>query len=274
MGNFHAGAGGFARSLIEARESLGFRFFRGLGQVIVPDSARGLDDKNAAALERFNRLDSVGRIVHNTMIGRIDLVLEAIDRYGELIAGLRAGDQELVLLKVMEILLSFSKRLGDMGMDAASIYSRNTHQVIRRIISEKTLDHLIAKLKSICLQIIGTIYGDSRNVGFDPIMEKAKQYILENYYKKITLEDMCKITYLSPSHFCSLFKKYTGSTFIAYLTRMRIAKAKELLAESNYKVYEVAVMMGYEDFRYFSKTFKKYEGINPRQYREKLSAVR
>lgn len=274
LGNLHNGMGGFAQSCIEAREALEYRFFQGLGNVILYDACRTGNGKYAEALERFNKFDIGGRIVHNTMIGRIDMALEAVDRFGELIADLRSGDQELVLLKVMEILLLFSKRLSEMGLDAASIYSRNTHQTVRRIISEKALEHLLIKLKGICLQVIKSIYGETKTNSFDPMMEKAKQYIKENYDKKISLDDMCKLTYLSASHFCSLFKQYTGSTFVTYLSHMRIAKAKELLAESNFKVYEVAVMMGYDDFRHFSKMFKKAEGINPRQYREKLSGAK
>lgn len=274
LGDFHSGMGGFAQSCIEAREALDCRFFRGLGQLIESGDCAVNEGEYAQALDRFNKFDISGKIVHNTMIGRIDLALESVDRFGDLVANLKSGDQELVLLKVMEILLSFSKRLSDMGLDAASIYSRNTHQTVRRILSEKTLEHLLIKLKGICLQIIKTIYGEAKTSNFDPMIEKAKQYIKENYDKKISLDDMCKLTFLSASHFCSLFKQYTGSTFITYLSRMRISKAKELLAESNYKVYEVAVMMGYDDFRHFSKTFKKSEGVNPRQYRERFLAVR
>ena len=63
-------------------------------------------------------------------------------------------------------------------------------------------------------------------------------------------------------YFSTLFKKETGQTYISYITRLKMDKARELLA-ANCKVYETAHLLGYEDIRHFRNTFKKYHGVSP-----------
>lgn len=74
---------------------------------------------------------------------------------------------------------------------------------------------------------------------------------------------------LSEGHLSHLFKKETGSTLLAYLTRCRIRKATELLHDCRARVYEVAEQVGYRDIAYFSATFKKLMGMSPSEYQDK-----
>ena len=59
-----------------------------------------------------------------------------------------------------------------------------------------------------------------------------------------------------------------GLTFTEYLTQLRLNKAAEMLAETDYSIVQIADEVGYGDYCYFSKVFKKYKGISPTQFRE------
>ena len=99
------------------------------------------------------------------------------------------------------------------------------------------------------------------------ILDNEKDYMNKHYYEKITLELLANIVYMNPAYFSVYFKQKTGLNYTEYITMMRIEKAKELLHDKGYRIYEIANMVGYDDFRYFSRIFKKVTGMNPRKYR-------
>ena len=72
---------------------------------------------------------------------------------------------------------------------------------------------------------------------------------------------------MSPNHFSSIFSQEMGSTFIEYLIGKRMERAKELLRTTQLRSSEVAYRVGYRDPHYFSSTFKKIQGMTPREYR-------
>ena len=74
----------------------------------------------------------------------------------------------------------------------------------------------------------------------------------------------------SQNYLSSMFSRYSGSSFVEYITEMKVAAAKELLAQGDLKIYEVADRLGFENSFYFSKVFKKVEGISPSQYLQHL----
>ena len=80
---------------------------------------------------------------------------------------------------------------------------------------------------------------------------------------------MCAYLAMSTSYFSSIFKNYTGETFIEALTKKRIEKAKILLKNTQKKTYEIAAEVGYGDPHYFSSAFKKMTGMTPREYAKK-----
>ena len=88
-----------------------------------------------------------------------------------------------------------------------------------------------------------------------------------HYGEKITLEDVAAVIGLNPVYFSVLFKRETDMNFSAYLTMVRIEKAKQLLKETNETVAAIADKVGYKDSRSFSQTFSKMTGIKPALYR-------
>lgn len=99
------------------------------------------------------------------------------------------------------------------------------------------------------------------------LIKKAISYIATNFFKSITLEDVANFVHLNSSYFSTKFKQSTGSSFKEYLNLVRIEESKRLLANTDYSVIDIAVATGFEDQSYFSKVFKKYTGLTPKQYR-------
>lgn len=98
-------------------------------------------------------------------------------------------------------------------------------------------------------------------------VSRAKAYINRNYQKDISLDEVAREVDVSPYYFSRLFKEESGTTFIEYLTGVRMAKAKELLTETNMSMKEICLEIGYADPNYFSRAFKKNTGVSPTEYK-------
>lgn len=101
------------------------------------------------------------------------------------------------------------------------------------------------------------------------LVQKAIQYVEVHYAGKITLKDMSEELHLSPNYLCELFKCHTGKNLMEYVTEYRMMKARMYLGRVEYKVSDVAEMVGYKEAKYFSSAFKKTYGITPLEYRNK-----
>ena len=99
----------------------------------------------------------------------------------------------------------------------------------------------------------------------------AMDYIQKNYMEPdLSLNDVCSYLNISISYFSAIFKEMTGGTFVEYLSRTRMEKAKELLENTTLKNYEIAEKVGFSDPHYFGISFKKMTGKTPTEYaREK-----
>lgn len=96
-------------------------------------------------------------------------------------------------------------------------------------------------------------------------------YIQDHYTEQLYLRDIAKLYYIHPNYCCNLFKKYTGTTFSNYINKIRIENSKKLLENTDLSVEDISCKVGYSDYYYFNKLFKKYEGITPFKFRKSLS---
>lgn len=98
------------------------------------------------------------------------------------------------------------------------------------------------------------------------IVRSVKKYIREHSSERLSLNDVANCFNISPNYLSQLFSKYNDCGFSEYVNICKVKESKVLLAKGIYRVYEVADMMGFESSFYFSKVFKKYEGISPTDY--------
>lgn len=102
------------------------------------------------------------------------------------------------------------------------------------------------------------------------IVRNAMEYIRQNYNKDISLEKISDYIGVSKSYLCYIFKKETGKNIIEYLNDIRVEKAKILLKNTDFKIYEIATKVGFKNERYFTQIFKSKTGFTPTEYRNKI----
>ncbi|MFV0344318.1 MAG: response regulator [Anaerocolumna sp.] len=101
---------------------------------------------------------------------------------------------------------------------------------------------------------------------YQRLIHKIEQYV-KNNLADANLEDAGKRVNLSSGYISTLFRQETGMNFSEYVLKEKMCYAKELLMEPNYKTYDVADLLGYKSAKNFSRTFRTFYGMSPREYR-------
>lgn len=99
---------------------------------------------------------------------------------------------------------------------------------------------------------------------------QAVQYIREHFKEQIGLQEVADAVGLNFAYLSYLFKQEMGIGFSGFLLELRVEYAKDLLKNTSYKIKDVAVESGFNDYHYFSKAFKRLNGVSPAEYRRKF----
>ncbi len=99
-------------------------------------------------------------------------------------------------------------------------------------------------------------------------MATAVKYIRENYASDLNMAVVSNEVSMNYSLFSSAFKNYTGTNFVSYVKELRMDEAKRLLSETDLRVNEIALKVGYDNDKHFMKTFKAVVGVSPSEYRK------
>jgi YesN/AraC family two-component response regulator len=115
------------------------------------------------------------------------------------------------------------------------------------------------------------IANDSENENatstYDENISAILKYLGDNFRSRLTLEDISEATHISKYYLCHSFKQHLNMTIFEYILAKRISYAKRLLVYSDMSISRISIESGFSDFAYFSKIFKKSEGLSPKEYR-------
>jgi two-component system response regulator YesN len=139
------------------------------------------------------------------------------------------------------------------------------YREIYRMNSVEAISAWLSKLGDGCCEIL-----HSRRQNYkQQMVNNVQDYIRRNLGKRLSLHEVAAVFNVSPNYLSQLFTRYAGEGFVEYITAARIAAAREMLARGEGPVYEIAEKLGFESAFYFSKVFKKLEGISPREFMNK-----
>ncbi len=173
-----------------------------------------------------------------------------------------AGNLNLYVLNLLGLLSNYAASI---GVDINELAGGDIIELISKI---RNLDQLFTRVASLALKI------RERSIAFkmnnaERLLDQAVSHIYNNFSDPdLTMETVCDTLGISASYLGQLFKKNKESTFVKFLTGVRMEKAMELLSSTGDRIAEVAIACGYRDVYYFSHSFKKFAGMPPKKYRE------
>lgn len=100
----------------------------------------------------------------------------------------------------------------------------------------------------------------------ESLYDQIREYIEKNYSKKITLNDIAEELHANSSYLSRLYKKESGQNLFDVILKKRVDKAKEYMETTDKKIYEISQAVGFDDTGYFSRIFKRYTGVSPKEY--------
>lgn len=106
--------------------------------------------------------------------------------------------------------------------------------------------------------------------GCSPLVKNILAFIDEHYHKGISLQAVAQQFHISAGHLSRLLRKETGWSFVDIVSRTKLEAAKRLLRDPTKRIQEVSELTGFKNYVYFYQVFKKYEGISPQEYKNKL----
>lgn len=181
-------------------------------------------------------------------------------------SGGKYSERQLLFMELLSFLLKFIRSHADLSSELLG-----EDFVGKQLSDFHSMEEMTLWLHSLSLSLAQTFTGENQNISQNTI-EKAKEFIKEHYGKsELSVEFVCEYLHLSPSYFSTLFKKETSSTFTAFVTTVRMEKAKNLLQTTRDKTYLIGEKVGYADSNYFSYVFKRHVGQSPTAFRSSFS---
>lgn len=233
------------------------KIFCGCGRVISYQEVQNAENLRGKAQINFKELqENVYSLKRDAVNCKLDAVFDKI---------IENKDFEGANLLSMELVFILNTIYSDACRDSEEVFNKKK-EYYDQVKHLETLEDIRNWFKQSFKQIIdyvSAVYNDDKN-----IIAKAVNFANSNFNRDISLQTISDHVHLSKNYFVNLFKKETGESFIKYLTKVRVEKAKALLRSSDTKTNEVAQQVGIEDPRYFTKVFKKVSGFTPTEYKE------
>ncbi|MEK8130015.1 response regulator [Paenibacillus filicis] len=167
--------------------------------------------------------------------------------------------------RLFEWLLRLFKKASALGVKDLE-WDRNPIAMWERLEQYDTLESLRAQVEAFLLELSHEL----KRLGkpHSQIISEAVKYMSRNYGDSLTLQGVAAEVHVTPVWLSKLFKKELNQTFLEFLTSIRMEKAKEMLGDVRYKIYQISQDVGYRDPVHFSKLFRKCVGYTPKEYRK------
>ncbi len=250
-------------SLEEARKALEYKIYLGIDEVI---SINNIDDKPE---ELYYYSDKEKLLVNNLRIADSDAVMTLIGEIFKDIAENRNLSQKYIHQLFDRILNALIEVMIDLDLKVQDIFHSETklYKVLEGI---ETIAEAEEWFKDVCSRIIVEVEVNQDSKGQKNI-DIILDYINAHLSEDISLNDVADHVNLSPAYISKIFKESLNKNFVDYVNTGRVTKAKQLLEETRLTTKDIGFKVGYNSVQSFFRTFKKYEGITPGQYRDSRS---
>lgn len=229
-----------------------------------PDSCNGSDRGEAVSLAKIYRKP----FFFKCHAGLCELVLPLI--YEDNLTGVVFLGQ--CRIKGEDNSKAVANRALELGGEAN--YFVQTYQSLPEVNRESLKD--MGNILERYFKILFQIRGDGAMQRFiadnssEPLCQQICDYISRKYMQDITPGKICDMLFLNSAYVARVFRRDTGMTMTAFINRTRIDNAKKLLAGTTVPVSSIALNVGFSDANYFTRIFKKLEGVTPAEYRKSL----
>lgn len=244
----------------DAVSAMEYRTILGSGQVLYINDIEPCPEENVFVTEYDFR-----QLVHAVKVGNRDEISEAIRKFMDSIPreNISPGQYQLLFMELLSELMKIGRSY---KLPSSHIFGEHVgswYELYKNV----PVDGLENWLSEVCSNLSYRLHHERKD-STARLTEQARAYINEHYQENdLSAESLCRYLNVSAAYFSTIFKREVGMSFVAYLTRVRLEHAVELLRTTEDKTYIIAAQVGYAEPNYFSYVFKKQYGISPSRYR-------
>ena len=177
------------------------------------------------------------------------------------------GDFKSIQYRAIELTVLLSRVDASPNLNAGTTFETNnsSFKAIQDAIDIESLTDALHRI----IEDVASQINSFQGIHHPSALKKAEIFILDNFTRKISLEEIAKSSGFSAPYFSTIFKEEMGENLSSYLNRLRVEKAKIMINETNMALSKIARTCGFEDQSWFSKIFKHYTGISPGKFRKR-----
>lgn len=236
--------------------------------VFYEDKALNGETEKKEALERPRELEQ--QLLVHIQMGRMEKAEESLYEILLYYESMNVQSSDFVSISLLGLVLDISSILTKVGGQGQIWEDENVVGYLKNHFSYGSLHEAQEVLQAYVSKCCEQFTAINERQG-DRIVFQVKELVEKNLGDEgFNLETASAMLYFSHNYVRQIFKQITGESFMEYLIRRRMEKAKELLKNETYKIQDVASWMGYSNQRYFASCFKKYYGYTPTEYRNQL----
>jgi two-component system response regulator YesN len=218
---------------------------------------------NAAPQDRIDITKQKSLLPQALELGDLELITTIFESFSAIVSDSQVSrEQAYDLCFQIAYLITGTPNTGEIVLKEVFGYQNSLYESILNLTTMAELHNWLISLERSIFRRLSRNEEQKNH----RLIIKAKKYIMDHYQGELGLNEVAAVINLSPGYFSTLFRQETGNCFTDYVTEIKIGQAKKLLLESEYKVYEIAALLGYQNAYYFSKVFKKVTGMTPSEY--------
>jgi len=245
----------------DAVNALYFKFYTGKGSIInISDISLNFESK-----EFPNFYSEENEFVNLVKSGNVDETKNLIQNLFTNFTHDKKYTIEYLQRICGELVYTITRSLYELGENVEEVLSKRT-EILNIMHYTESIFDLQEQITSV-LVTVATYFSKKYTQKNNKVISDIKKIIGKRYMEDLNINKIAESVYLSPNYISLIFKQETGETIIDYLTKTRMEEAKILLKETDFKIFDISEMVGFQDSSYFSKVFKKYTGIHPQKFR-------
>ena len=169
-----------------------------------------------------------------------------------------------LLFEINQIIFSY---LNENGIMARELFNNETYRVLTRNarLSTYYMDLYITYMMRVARQYLASEPEDENAVS------SLLQYVDAHFREEISRSDLSEMFFFDPDYITRIFKREKGMSYKNYIIEKRLTLAKKLLKETDSSIRDVSLMVGYDNYSYFTRLFKKSYGVTPAEFRQNLN---